>query len=78
MSTITADEILAVLHAIERGDVTVTKPKEPWCGNQPIPCSNGWTITVFADCYEWDYIAYVKAPDGREVYVYDSTPEESS
>lgn len=78
MNAITADEILAVLHAIERGEVTVEKPKDAWCGNKPIACSNGWTITVFADCFQWDYIASVTAADGRVAYVYDETPEENA
>jgi hypothetical protein len=30
---------------------------------------NGWTIRVFNDCGEWDYVEELEAPDGR-VWLY--------
>lgn len=69
-TAIIAAEILAVLSGIEAGVVTLTAD-EPWadvyCGNVTFHTSNGWTVVVFNDCDEWDYIDSVTAPDGRRI-----------
>jgi len=63
-------EIMDVLHAIERGDVAVLPPVpfEHYCGSVEHKTSNGWTFVIFDDCGEWDYIETVMAPDGRCLY----------
>jgi len=60
-------EVLAVLHAIERGEVTVT-PQQPLtgAGNVEYLASNGWRLVVFDDCLVWDYLDHAIASDGRE------------
>lgn len=66
---ITTDELLAVLHAVERGDVTLevdgATPAQVYAGDVYYKASNGWRLVVFNDCGEWDYLDSVIAPDGR-------------
>jgi hypothetical protein len=69
-TAIGATEMLAVLSDIEAGVVTLTTD-EPWaevyCGNVTFRTSTGWTVVVFNDCDDWDYIDSLIAPDGRRV-----------
>lgn len=70
--TLSEQEVLDVLHAIERGEVTIPEEQrkaaaEVYCGNVEFTCSNGWRFTIFNDCDEWDYIDEVTAPDGRMI-----------
>jgi hypothetical protein len=70
MKGIEAQELRELLEAIERGDVTLTTnrgPEKVYAGNVVYRASNGWTIQVFNDCGDWDYLDYVEAPDGRSV-----------
>lgn len=58
-----------ILLEIEHGTVTVVcredaPPAETYAGNVEYETSNGWTIVVFNDCGEWDYIDHAIAPDG--------------
>jgi|GEM_PF-623979 len=67
---LTEDEVLAVLYALERGEVTISTRQLQWVedsggGDTPILCSNGWCFVIFNDSCEWDYISRVTAPDGR-------------
>jgi hypothetical protein len=62
------DEVLAVLHAIERGEVTIPEDQkraaaESW-GSVEFTCSNGWRFIIYNDAGAWDYIEEVVAPDG--------------
>jgi hypothetical protein len=71
--TISESELLAFLRDIEEGRITLTTWKDPrdeW-GDTEYSASNGWTITVFNDCGEWDYIDSVKTNDGRSIYFDD-------
>ncbi|MCP3101054.1 hypothetical protein LZ198_19445 [Myxococcus sp. K15C18031901] len=67
---LTEDEVLAVLEALERGDVTIPDAQRRAVEEAPrvlMPylCSNGWCFLIFNDDFEWDYIERVTAPDGR-------------
>ena len=67
-SRLTSDEVMAQLHAIERGEVTLTSattPASEYCTNVDYRASNGWLLTVFNDCNDWDYLDSATAPDGR-------------
>lgn len=68
----TADEVLAVLSDVEAGRVTLTPIIDPTygfehAGDQAYLASNGWTIVVFIDCDEFDYVDSVVLPDGTVV-----------
>lgn len=76
MNSLTEQEVLDVLHAIERGEVTIPKEQrdaafESFCGKVPFTCSNGWKFIIFNDVNEWDYIDRVTAPDGRFLVIDD-------
>lgn len=65
------DEVLAVLDAVDRGEVTTLEADriamaDGYCGDFWFTLSNGWRVSVFNDCDEWDYVSHVVAPDGRE------------
>ncbi|MBL8261968.1 MAG: hypothetical protein JNM58_06035 [Xanthomonadaceae bacterium] len=69
-STISKEEILAFLHAIESGDVVLTARVEPqfvYAGIVLYDASNGWQIAVFNDANAWDYIEWIVAADGRRL-----------
>jgi len=66
---LTKNEVLAVLHAIEWREITLetdTPPAEVYAGDCLYKASNGWTLVVFNDCGEWDYLSSAEAPDGRK------------
>ena len=44
-----------------------TDPQEIYAGNVVYRASNGWTVVVFNDANEYDYIDSVVAADGREI-----------
>lgn len=65
------DEVLAVLDAVDRGEVTTLEADraacaDGYCGDFWFTLSNGWRVSVFNDCGEWDYVSTVVAPDGRQ------------
>ncbi|WP_408888285.1 hypothetical protein VZQ01_16480 [Myxococcus faecalis] len=67
---LTEDEVLAVLYALEKEEVTIPtaqrlRAEEAPSGGVPFVCSNGWCFVIFSDAFEWDYILRVTAPDGR-------------
>jgi hypothetical protein len=71
MAGIPEEELLQFLKAIEDGMVFL-QPEEPqfipqyiYAGNISYKASNGWRITIFNDCNEWDYVDEVMAADGR-------------
>ena len=64
-------EILAVLIGIASYRLSVRRIPQPgdhlithW-GNESYQVSNGWQLTVFFDCGEWDHIDNIVASDGR-------------
>lgn len=58
-----------MLQAVERGDVTLQPvgrtADEVYAGDVTYRASNGWTLVVFNDCNDWDYLDSAVAPDGR-------------
>lgn len=63
----TTEDAIAALEDVCCGRASVTYPEEPesfWSGDLAFTLSNGWTVVVFLDCGDWDYIDHVVAPDG--------------
>ena len=61
-----------VLQAIDAGTVTLVcvgkeTPQEVYAGNVEYKASNGWTIVVFNDCNEWDYLDEISDPLGTSL-----------
>jgi DNA-directed RNA polymerase subunit RPC12/RpoP len=70
MAGISEAELMDFLRAIEGGEVSLRPefdPQDIYAGNVSYMASNGWRVTVFNDCNEWDYIDSVAAPDGRSL-----------
>jgi hypothetical protein len=71
MAGITEGELLEFLKAIEDGTIVLQPqecvPQDVYAGNVPYTASNGWQITIFNDCNDWDYVERVIAPDGRSL-----------
>lgn len=71
MAGIPEEELLEFLKAIEEGTILLRPeeciPQDIYAGDVPYTASNGWRITIFNDCNEWDYVDQVIAPDGRSL-----------
>jgi hypothetical protein len=71
MASITEEELLEFLKAIEEGTIALQPegcvPQDIYAGDVPYMASNGWRITIFNDCNEWDYVDRVIAADGRSL-----------
>lgn len=70
MAGITEEELLEFLKAIEEGTIALQPesiPQDIYAGNVSYRASNGWQITIFNDCNDWDYVDHVIAPDGRSL-----------
>jgi hypothetical protein len=68
-ASVTEAEVLDFLRSIESGEVSLVPLQEPqsvYAGVVEYAASNGWTITVFNDANEWDYIDRMRTADGRE------------
>ena len=69
MAGIPEEELLEFLKAIEEGTISLQPeeciPQDIYAGHVPYTASNGWRITIFNDCNEWDYVEQVIARDGR-------------
>jgi hypothetical protein len=66
--TLAEAEVMTFLQAIERGDITLSSEEDPqmiYTGLVRYLASNGWSITVFNDCNEWDYVDTIDTTDGR-------------
>lgn len=73
------DELADTLRAIEAGTVTVTRHPETAADDVHVAfdTSNGWTLVVFNDCDQWDYLETATAPaPQRIVYDFDALPED--
>jgi hypothetical protein len=67
---IATEELLALYAAIERGEVRLSTRIDPQAlahGLVVYEASNGWSITIFNDANEFDYVSVVRAPDGRTI-----------
>jgi hypothetical protein len=61
-------ELMTFLIAIEEGTIVLHPEREPqyvYAGNVLYKANNGWSIIVFNDANEWDYIDYIQTVDGR-------------
>lgn len=70
MSAIQAGEIVEVFRQALRGEIAVkvlgdTSWSDVYCGDVDFMFGD-WRITVFNDCWEFDYVSHATAPDGRE------------
>lgn len=62
-------EVLGFLKRIETGEVTLAfKPGHSPSTLCAYDASNGWTISVFYDVDEWDYVDSIQSDDGRDYY----------
>ncbi len=76
-------EIWEFLRAIESGSVVLTpdghrEPQLIYAGDVPYRASNGWSIVIFNDANEWDYIDEIVTSDGRRISydeIADSFPD---
>lgn len=67
---LTPRDVIDFLRAIHQGKITLTSRKSPqdvYAGNVFYTASNGWTIVVFNDCNEWDYLDSIRTNDGRVI-----------
>lgn len=67
---LTPKECADFLRRIDAGEETCTVgDQSDWddafCGNVTWEFASGWKLTVFNDCYCWDYVDRIDAPDGR-------------
>jgi hypothetical protein len=75
--TANAPAVLALLHAIETGDVTITPTRNPsdvFAGDVEYLCSTGHRLRIFNDCNSWDYVDSVYTPDGLLLWDYPNHP----
>jgi hypothetical protein len=70
MGNVKAEEVREILNKIGRGEL-VPKLKDPsrtwadaFAGDVEF-LVDGWTIVIFNDCMDWDYVDSVITPDGR-------------
>lgn len=56
-----------LLDGIDSGALPLTILVEPGFCNYPTYTAAGWTICVFDDCHEWDYIEWAEDPSGRRI-----------
>jgi hypothetical protein len=68
---IPAEEITGVFRRALRGEIAVTLDddatwNDAYCGNVCFRFGD-WSITVYNDCSEFDYVDSATAPDGRTV-----------
>ncbi len=62
----TADDALRMLEALP-DDAPVDhdfKTDPPWFSHPEYRLPGGWTLNVYIDGYEWDYIDHIVTPDG--------------
>ena len=67
---ISEDEIRRILEEIERRQIVLKAEQdaeEVFAGVMEFVGSNGWTVWIFNDAMEWDYLDRIQAPDGRSV-----------
>lgn len=69
LERLTWDEVEPFLQAVSCGEITLTvdgiSPTDMYCGTVKYNASNGWTVKVFNDCAEYDYIEDVADASGR-------------
>lgn len=61
-------DLLAFLKKIESGEINLvpkSEPQEVYAGVVEYDADNGWSIAVFNDANEWDYIEWIKTNKGE-------------
>ena len=61
-------DILTFLKKIEAGDINLlprTEPQEVYAGVVEYDAANRWSIAIFNDANEWDYIEWIKTSKGE-------------
>lgn len=67
------------LLGIERGDVTVEMSGgDILLGKVEYRTGNGWTIVVFSDGDDWDYIDAIVPPSGERFSLWPEKPDDDS
>lgn len=68
-------EVEPFLQAVSRGEIKLTvdgiSPADMYCGTVKYNASNGWTVKVFNDCDEFDYIDDVSDASGKYMDFHD-------
>lgn len=70
------DEAMAFLQQVEAGELTLTPNRQPqaaFVGHVTYAASNGWTVVIFNDANEWDYVHDIETADGRTLSRADAT-----
>lgn len=70
MPALSEEECLDFLHRIETGELTLEPvhcAQDVFAGDVEYLASNGWSLVVFNDANEWDYIEKIRSADGRRV-----------
>lgn len=65
--------IMVMLSDIEEGKLKLEPQfdvSEYKCGSESYKVSNGYTLVVFFDCEEFDYIESIISPDGEELDIW--------
>jgi hypothetical protein len=77
MTKLPVGEAWDFVHAIERGEITLTvvPPANMYSGNVGYRASNGWIIVIFSDCGEWDYIDRIE-DDACHELDFDDMPKD--
>lgn len=63
---LTEAEVMAFLRAVERQEITL-RSVSVWgyCGVPVFVASNGWQVGIFVDCDKWDYVEFIRTPEGK-------------
>ena len=68
------EEILRVLDGVGTGDIAITSrsdtPADQYCGHIKYHLSNGYVVTAFNDCNNFDYIDSIEFPDNSPTVHY--------
>lgn len=63
---LTEREVLDFLRAVERQEITLRSVGGfGYCGVGAFIASNGWEVCVFNDCDKWDYVEFIRTPEGK-------------
>ena len=71
MPALSEEECLDFLHRIETGELALEPvhcAQDVFAGDVEYLASNGWSLVVFNDANEWDYIERIRSADGRTLY----------
>ncbi len=65
---VTSELVKQFLLSIESGEIRLTPtsdPKQTYNGIVHYQASNGWHLSVFVDCDDWDYVETIITDDGE-------------